>query len=98
MIFHECHPSMNSEFHNKYVPEFDEEEARNKLVGLTRDQLVDMLVYSYKLRRVVEKWAEEDARKLKRIQGILSEPSGLPNTLGVPTADDLRRMIEDDEN
>ena len=83
---------------DKYLPEFDEDEARSKLVGFSREQLLDMLITSYKVRRVVEKWAEEDARKLKRIQGILSEPSGLPNTLGVPTADDLRRMIEDDEN
>jgi hypothetical protein len=82
---------------DKYIPEFDEEEARNKLAGYARAQLLDMLITSYKVRRVVEKWAEEDARKLKRIQGILSEPSGLPNTLGVPSAEDLRRMIEDDE-
>jgi hypothetical protein len=32
---------------DKYLPEFDEEETRNKLVGLTREQLVDMLVYDY---------------------------------------------------
>jgi hypothetical protein len=83
---------------DKYVPEFDEEEARNKLVGLTRDQLVDMLIYSYKLRRVVEKWAEEDARKLKRIQEILSEQPGLLGTPGIPSADDLRRMFGDLES
>ena len=60
---------------DKYIPEFDEEEARNKLAGYTREQLLDMLITSYKVRRVVEKWAEEDARKLKRIQGILCSPA-----------------------
>jgi hypothetical protein len=83
---------------DKYVPEFDEEEARNKLIGLSREQLVDMLVYSYKLRRVVEKWAEEDAAKLKKIGEIIAAPSRIPEMPGIPTAEDLRRMIEEDEN
>jgi hypothetical protein len=48
---------------DRYLPEFDEEETRAKLVGLTREQLVEMLIYD------------------------------LP---GVPTADGLRRMTEDE--
>jgi hypothetical protein len=82
---------------DKYIPEFDESEVRNKLSGCSREELVNMLVYSYKLRRVIEKRANEDSKKLQRIQDIVSEPSSLPNMPGIPTADDLRRMIEDDE-
>jgi hypothetical protein len=83
---------------DRYLPEFDEDEARNKLVGLIREQLVDMLIYDYKLKRVIAKRADEDRRKLDRILGIITEPSPLMGMPGVPTADDLRRMIEDDEN
>jgi hypothetical protein len=82
---------------DRYLPEFDEEEARNKLIGLTREQLVDMLIYDYKLKRVIAKRADEDRKKLERIQDIIAEPSPLSGMPGVPTADDLRRMIEDDE-
>jgi hypothetical protein len=83
---------------DRYLPEFDEDEARNKLVGLSREQLVDMLIYDYKLKRVIAKRADEDRRKLDRIQDIIAEPSPLMGMPGVPTADDLRRMIADDEN
>jgi hypothetical protein len=80
---------------DRYVPEFDEEETRSKLAGLTREQLTDMLVYAYKLRRVIEKWADADAKKLDRIRNILAEPSPPPGMPGIPTAEDLRRMLED---
>jgi hypothetical protein len=83
---------------DRYIPEFDEDEARNKLIGLSREQLTDMLIYSYKLRRVVEKWAEQDTAKLRRIQSILGEPSSLTGMPGIPTADDLRRMLGDEDS
>jgi hypothetical protein len=83
---------------DKYLPEFEETEVRNKLSGCSRDELTNMLVYSYKLRRVIEKYANEDSKKLQRIQNIITEPSTIPGMPGIPTADDLRRMIEDEEN
>lgn len=82
----------------RYIPEFDEDDARAKLAGFSREELIDMLIYAYKLRRVITKTADEDTVKLKRIQEILSEPSSLPGMPGVPTADDLRRMIDDENN
>ncbi len=83
---------------DRYIPEFDESDARSKLNGYTREQLVDMLIYAYKLRRVIMKDAEQETAKLRRIQEILAEPSRLTDMPGVPTADDLRRMIEDEDN
>jgi hypothetical protein len=82
---------------DRYVPEFDEDEARAKLAGFNREQIIDMLIYSYKLRRVISKTADEETAKLRRIQEILSEPSRLSGMPGVPTAEDLRRMIEDQD-
>jgi len=83
---------------DKYVPEFDESELRNKLAGFSREEIVNMLVYSYKLRRVIEKWADEDSKKLRKIQEIIATPSSIPGMPGIPTSDDIRRMIEGDEN
>jgi hypothetical protein len=82
---------------DRYVPEFDEDETRNKLVGLSREQLIDMLIYDYKLKRVIAKRADEDRKKLERIQDIIAEPSLLTGMPGVPRADDLRRMIDDED-
>jgi hypothetical protein len=82
---------------DKYIPEFDEYEARSKLVGLTRDQLVDMLIYSYKEKRVWAKSLGEESERLSRIRAIIEEPSRLLNMRGVPTSEELRRMIENGE-
>ena len=81
---------------DKYLPEYDEDEARSRLAGRTSAELTDMLIYSYKLRRVIEKMLTAESSKLQRITAILTEPSGLSNTPGIPTADDLRRMMGDD--
>ena len=81
---------------DKYLPEFDEDEARAKLSGFSREQLLDMLVYAYKEKRLCAKMADEERRKLDRMRTILSEPSTLLGMPGVPTADDLRRMTEED--
>jgi hypothetical protein len=83
---------------DKYLPEFDEDETRNKLAGFNRQQLLDMLVYAYKEKRVWAKMLGVEMKKLSRIQAIIEEPSTLSNMPGIPTADDLRRMIEEDEN
>jgi hypothetical protein len=83
---------------DKYLPEFDESEVRAKLQGFTREQLLDMLVYAYKEKRVIAKSLGEKINKLSRIEDILDEPSNLSGMPGIPTAEDLRRMIEGDEN
>ena len=83
---------------DRYLPEFDEEEVRAKLVGLTREQLLEMLIYDYKLKRVIAKSWDEDAKKLRRIADIVSEPSALIGMPGIPTADDLRRMTNSEHS
>ncbi len=81
---------------DKYLPEFDEDEVRNKLSTFTREQLLDMLIYAYKEKRVWGKKLGEELEKLRRIQDIIEEPSKLVNMPGIPTAEDLRRMSEGD--
>jgi hypothetical protein len=83
---------------DKYLPEFDEDEIRNKISGFTRDQIIDMLIYAYKEKRVIAKSWDESLKKLRRIEAIIVEPSSLLNLPGVPSADDLRRMFGDDES
>jgi hypothetical protein len=78
---------------DKYLPEFDESDVRNKLAGLTAQQLTDMLVYEYKLKRVIAKMLDAESNKLHRIETIINEPSKLIKMPGIPSADDLRRMM-----
>jgi hypothetical protein len=82
---------------DKYLPEFDEDDVRSKLVGLTTEQLTDMLIHSYKLKRLVAKMLDEEMKKFKRIEEIIAEPSSLLKMPGIPTADDLRRMTESED-
>lgn len=82
---------------DKYLPEFDEDEARGKLVGRTIAELTDMLIYEYKLKRVIAKMFDQSKKKLPRIEGIIAEPSNLTNMPSIPGADDLRRMFGDSE-
>jgi hypothetical protein len=81
---------------DKYLPEFDEDEARSKLVGFSREQLLDMLIYAYKEKRLWAKLLDGEMKKLSRIQAIAAEPSSLTKTPGIPSADDLRRMMGDE--
>jgi hypothetical protein len=83
---------------DKYLPEFDEEDVRNKISGFTRDQLMDTLIYAYKEKRLWAKMLDVELQKLRRIEEIIAEPSTLIGMPGVPTADDLRRMIQEDED
>jgi hypothetical protein len=83
---------------DRYLPEFDEDEIRNKIAGFTRDQIIDMLIYAYKEKRVIAKSWDESLKKLRRIESIIAEPSNLLNQPGVPSADDLRRMFGEDES
>jgi hypothetical protein len=81
---------------DRYIPEFDEDEARARLAGASAEELTDMLIYSNKLRRVIEKMWAAESNKLKRIEQILAEPSNLSSTPGIPSAEDLRRMMDDE--
>ena len=82
---------------DKYLPEFDETEIRSKLTGFTREELLDMLVYAYKEKRVLAKAWDEDAQRLSRIKAVLAEPSNLLKIPGVPTVEDLRRMADGEQ-
>jgi hypothetical protein len=84
---------------DKYVPEFDENSVRAKVADNTRDELVDMLIYAYKEKRVWAKMVGELQQKLSQIEKVLHDPSNLLSMTGIPSADDLRRMMgEDSEN
>jgi hypothetical protein len=78
---------------DRYLPEFDESEARNKLLGLTVQELTDRLIYEYKLKRVIAKMLDAESNKLQRIETIIKEPSKLMKMPGIPSAEDLRRMM-----
>lgn len=78
-----------------YLHDFDEEELRARLAGNSREELTDMLIYAYKEKRVWAMVADIAWKKLERIKQITEEPSTPP---AVPTPDELRRMIEDDED
>ena len=82
---------------DRYLPEFDEDDARAKLVGYSTQELTDMLIYEYKLKRVLAKMVDERDQKLNRIQEITAESSNLTRMPGTPGADDLRRMFGDGE-
>ena len=78
----------------RYTPEFDEEEQRQKLAGFEKEQLIDMLIYSYRLTSVFAKMFDERLAKLRRIQEVLDEPSLLSQMPDIPGPDDLRKMWE----
>jgi hypothetical protein len=82
---------------DKYLPEFDESDARSKLSGLTVNELTDKLIYEYKLKRVIAKMLDEEMKKVRQIEEIISRPSDLTKMPGIPTADDLRRMAENED-
>lgn len=82
---------------DKYLPEFNEDDIRSRVANFTREQLTDMLVYAYKEKRVIAKYADEQLKKLGRIEKIVAEPSSLVKMPGVPTAEDIRRMMEDED-
>lgn len=81
---------------DRYLPEFDEDNARGKLAGLTTKELTDRLIYEYKLKRVIAKMFDESEKKLRRIEAIIDEPSNLTRMPGIPSSDDLGRMMGDD--
>jgi hypothetical protein len=78
----------------RYIPEFDEDEVRQKLSGLTVSDLIEMLIRAYKEKRVIAKMADEARSKVDRAKAILDEPSSLAKMPDIPGPDELRRMIE----
>lgn len=83
------------EYLQRYLPEYDDEAERLKLAVFSKEQLVDMLVIAYKSRRVMGKQLDELYGKLRRIEEIVAEPSKLTQMPDVPSAEDLRRMTEE---
>ncbi len=82
---------------DKYLPEFDENEARGRLAGLSVEQLTDLLIDERKLKRVLAKMLDEQMGKFRRIEEIIAEPSNLIKMPGIPTADDLRHMTDSED-
>jgi hypothetical protein len=83
-----------SDYLQRYLPEYDDEEERKKLSGFSKDELLDMLIQAYKEKRVFAKLADEERSRLERIRDVLDEPSKLANMPDVPGPDDLRKMAE----
>ncbi len=79
---------------DKYVPEFDEDEQRERLSEFGREDLIGMLLRAYKEKRMLAKMCDDLASKLSRIEAIAQEPSSLLGLPDIPDAEDLRRMNE----
>jgi hypothetical protein len=78
----------------RYLPEYDDEEERRKLAEFDKTELLDMLVRSYKEKRVIAKMLDEQFSKQERIRAALDEPSKLSQMPDVPGPDDIRKMAE----
>lgn len=83
-----------SDYLQRYLPEYDDEEERRKLDHFSKEELVDMLVRAYKEKRVIAKMLGEQFYKQQRIRDILEEPSKLSQMPDVPGPDDLRKMLD----
>ncbi|HEY5213078.1 MAG TPA: hypothetical protein VIJ38_08660 [Acidobacteriaceae bacterium] len=78
----------------RYLPEYDDEEERRKLSGFSKEELLDMLIRSYKEKRVIAKMLDEQFGKQERIRAVLDEQSKLSQMPDVPGPDDIRKMLE----
>ena len=78
----------------RYLPEYDDEEERQKLSGFSKEELLDMLIRAYKEKRVLAKLADEERQRLGRIRDVLDEPSKLLQMPDVPGPDDIKKMLE----
>ena len=83
-----------SDYLQKYMPEFDEDEFRARFASFSKDQLLDMLVDGYKTMRLFAKLYDESRGKLQQIEGIVQSPTKLSQMPGIPGPDDLRKMWE----
>ena len=80
----------------KYMPEYDDEETRQKLAGFSREALIELLLRSYKEKRLILKLLDEKLRVISAAQEALSAPSKLLSMPDVPSAEDLRRMMTEE--
>lgn len=80
---------------DRYLPEFDEDEYRERLSGFNTSDLTDMLIRAYKQTHLAAKMTDELQKRLDRIEAITQEPSALLRMPDVPGPDDLKRMTED---
>lgn len=78
-----------SDYLQRYLPEYDEDEARQRLAFATKEDLLTMLIRAYKEKRVLAKMLDEQFQRAKRIEEILAEPSKLTQMPDVPNAADL---------
>ena len=83
-----------SDYLQRYLPEYDDEEERRKLAHFSKEELLEMLVRAYKEKRVIAKMLGEQFDKQQRMRDILDEPSKLSQMPDVPGPDDIRRMLE----
>lgn len=83
-----------SDYLQRYLPEYDDEEERRKLSHFSKEELLEMLVRAYKEKRVIAKMLGEQFDKQQRIRDILDEPLKLSQMPDVPGPDDLRKMLE----
>jgi hypothetical protein len=93
-LFGDTFPHMADNL-QRYLPEFDDENMRERLRGRSQQELVEMLIRAYKEKRVLAKLLDEEARRKERIRTILDEPTELLKMPDVPGEDDLRRMMEE---
>jgi hypothetical protein len=83
-----------SDYLQRSMPEFDEEEFRTRLASFSKDQLVDMLIDGYKTTRLFVKLYDESRGKLQQIDSIVQSPTKLSQMPDVPGPDNLRKMWE----
>jgi len=78
------------------MPEYDDREIRLRLEGFSREELIESLLRAYREKRLFAEMLDERMRKLARVEEVLHEPSDLLKMPGVPTAEDLKRLMEDE--
>ncbi len=78
---------------DRYLPEYDEEGMREQLEPRTRQELIDMLIGSYKRTQLWGKLLGEQDAKLSKIRAIAEEPSKLLDLPNIPGPNDLHRMF-----
>jgi len=82
-----------SDYLQRYLPEYDDEEERRKLEHFSKEELLEMLVRAYKEKRVIAKMLGEQFDKQQQIRNILDEASKLSQMPDIPGPDDIRRML-----
>ena len=85
-----------SDYLQRYLPEFDEDAQRQHLEQFSKRDLLEMVLRAYKEKRLLLKMLGERDSQLAEIQTVLERRSALLDTPGVPSSDDLRRMMDDD--